>query len=165
LFNDGDISQPQTIAFSGTAAFNESSMKTPFPEYDIFAAKTEAAWSVLQRQHAGRLSSAEVDHLFACFVFGLTSPIYADREPRLHFEVCRALVAIKLPPERAEAALRAVPEPTQPWIENAYQLIEDQGAKIGRALQETAPNLKDISAAEAGSTGSGRLDNSEDTAQ
>jgi hypothetical protein len=165
LFNDGDISQQPTSGSRGMAAIIESAMKTPFPEYDVFAAKAEAAWSVLQRQYADRLSSAEVDHLFACFVFGLTSLIYADREPRLHFEVCRALVAIKLPPERAEAALRAIPEPTQPWIENAYQLIEDQGAKIGRALQEDAPNLKDISAAEPGSTGLGRLGNSEDTAQ
>jgi hypothetical protein len=165
LFSGGDISQQPISASRGTAAIIESSMKTPFPEYDVFAAKAEAAWSVLQQQYADRLSSAEVDHLFACFVFGLTSPIYADREPRLHFEVCRALVAIKLPPERAEAALRAIPEPTQPWIENAYQLIENQGAKIGYALQETAPNLKDISADEARSTGSGRLGNSEDTAQ
>jgi hypothetical protein len=140
-------------------------MKTPFPEYEVFATKAEAAWDVLQRQYADRLTSAEVDHLFACFIYGLTSPIYAKREPSLHFDVCRALVAIKLPPEQAEAALRAVPEPTQPWTGNDYRLIENQGAKIGYALQETASNLKDISAGEARSMGSGRLDNSEDTAQ
>jgi hypothetical protein len=165
LFNGGDISQQPTGASRGTAAVIESSMKTPFPEYEVIAAKAEAAWGVLQRQYADRLTSAEVDHLFACFIYGLTSPIYAEREPSLHFEVCRALVAIKLPPERAEAALRTVPEPTQPWAANAYQLIEDQGAKIGHALQEKASNLKDTSAPAARSAGLGRLGNSEDTAQ
>jgi hypothetical protein len=165
LFDGGDISQQPTSASRGVTAIYKSSMKTPFPEYEVFAAKAEGAWGVLQRQYADRLTSAEVDHLFACFVFGLTSPIYAQREPSLHFDVCRALVAIKLPPERAEAALRAIPKPTQPWIENAYQSIENQGAKIGHALQEKAPNFKEISADEARSPGSGRLGHSEDTAQ
>ncbi|WP_274857779.1 hypothetical protein [Sinorhizobium meliloti] len=68
-------------------------MDNQFPEAEFFAPKVEAAWSALQLQYAGRISESEIDHLFACFVMGLTTPDYAEQEPTLHFELCRALVA------------------------------------------------------------------------
>lgn len=117
------------------------------------------AWTALQRQYASRVTDAEIDHLFACFVLGLTSPAYAEREPALHFDLCRALVAVKLPPERTHAALHAVPEFTQPWIASACALIESQGAKIGRALQDKTVS-EGFSPAEAAAPAG--LGNSED---
>lgn len=111
-------------------------MDIQFVEIEVFAPKVEAAWATLQGQYANRISGAELDHLFACFVLGLTSPAYGEGEPVFHFDLCRALVAVNLPPERAEAALYTVPEPTQPWIACAYQLIEKHGAKIGSSLPD-----------------------------
>lgn len=115
-----------------------------FPEIEVFAPRAEAAWNALQRQYASRISAAELDHLFACFVLGLTSPAYGEGEPVFHFDLCRALVAGNLPPERTEAALHAVPESTQPWVASAYQLVEKQGAKIGASLREKTNDFDDF---------------------
>lgn len=115
-------------------------MDIQFVEIEVFAPKAEAAWATLQGQYASRISGAELDHLFACFVLGLTSPAYGEGEPAFHFDLCRVLVAANLPPERVEAALHTVPTPTQPWIASAYQLIEKQGAKIGSSLREKTRN-------------------------
>ena len=124
-------------------------MDIQFAEIEVFAPKAEAAWAALQRQYASRISAAEIDHLLACFVLGLTTPAYGEGEPALHFDLCRALVAISLPPERTEAALHSVPEPTQPWVASAYQLIEKQGAKVGLSLRDKTRNFEDFFAAQA----------------
>ncbi|ESW64731.1 hypothetical protein NKI32_22000 [Mesorhizobium sp. M0761] len=124
-------------------------MDIQFAEIEVFAPKAEAAWAALQRQYASRISAAELDHLLACFVLGLTSPACGEGDPGFHFDLCRALVAVNLPPERTEAALHAVPEPTQPWVASAYQLIEKQGAKVGLSLREKTRNFEDFLATEA----------------
>jgi hypothetical protein len=124
-------------------------MDIQFAEIEVFAPKAEAAWAALQRQYASRISGAELDHLLACFVLGLTSPACCEGDPGFHFDLCRAVVAINLSPERTEAALHTVPEPTQPWVASACQLIEKQGAKIGLSLRETTGNFKDFLAVEA----------------
>ncbi|TIX90785.1 hypothetical protein [Rhizobium sp. P44RR-XXIV] len=138
-------------------------MDIQFPEFEIFAPKVELAWTALERQYAGRITGAELDHLFACLVFGLTSPAYAAREPALHFDVCRALVAMKLPADRADTALHTVPEPTQPWVEGAREQVESQAARMGRMLQEIH-NFNDDTAADADQSALSRSDNSEDKA-
>ncbi len=138
-------------------------MDIQFPEFEIFAPKVELAWTALERQYAGRILGAELDHLFACLVYGLTSPAYAEREPALHFEVCRILVATKLPAERADAALHTVPEPTQPWVESTREQVESQAARMGRMLQEMH-SFTDDAAADAGLSGLGRPGNSEEKA-
>jgi hypothetical protein len=144
-------------------SIRETPMSMQFPEFELFGPKVEAAWAALQRQYADRITGAELDHLLACLVFGLTSPAYGDQEPALHFNVCRALVAMKLPPDRTEAALHAVPEPTQPWLASACALIESQGAKIARTLQEKTSNLEDLSTAKANAA-TGSLGKNEENA-
>lgn len=138
-------------------------MDTQFSGFEIFAPKVEVAWTALQRQYASRLTGAEFDHLFACLVFGLTSPAYAEREPALHFDICRALVAMKLPPDRADAALHAVPEPTESWVLSAREQIESQAVRMGHTLLELH-NFNDDTAAEADTSALGRSDNSEEKA-
>lgn len=138
-------------------------MDTQFPEFEVFAPKVEVAWTALERQYASRISGAELDHLFACLVFGLTSPAYAEREPALHFNICRALVALKLPPDRVAGALHTVPEPTQPWVVSAREQVESQAARMGRMLQEMH-NFNDDLAADADPSALGRPANSEDKA-
>ncbi len=139
-------------------------MDIQFPEFEIFAPKIELAWTALQQRYASRLSGAEVDYLFACLVFGLTSPAYGEGEPLFHFDLCRAFVAMKLPPDRADAALHAVPELTQPWVETVREQLESQAAKMGRVLQEMQ-NFNDDTAADAGPSALGRpVDNEEKAA-
>lgn len=126
------------VGLSGSLSIRdlESPADIRFAEIEIFAPNAEMAWTALQRQYASRVTDAELDHLFARFVLGLTSPAYADAEPSVHFEICRALVGLKLPPERARAALHTVPEPTEAWVEGAFESVELQGAKMGQALAE-----------------------------
>jgi hypothetical protein len=138
-------------------------MTMQFPEFELFGPKVEAAWTALQRQYGDRITGAELDHLFARLVLGLTSPAYGDQEPALHFNICRALVAMKLPPDRTEAALHAVPESTQPWVASAYQMIEGQGAKIGRELRK-GHDFNDEPAADAESKALSGSGSSEDKA-
>lgn len=138
-------------------------MDIQFPKFEIFVPKVEIAWTALQRQYASRLTAPELDHLFACLVFGLTSPAYAERAPALHFDVCHALVAMMLPPDRVEAALHTVPEPTQPWVVSAREQVEDQAVRMGRALQGMH-NFNDDAAADAGSSVLSRPGNSEEKA-
>ncbi|WP_237352783.1 hypothetical protein [Rhizobium leguminosarum] len=98
--------------------------------------RVEGAWTALQRQYGGQISDAEIDYFFACFVLGLTTPAFTDRDPSLHFDVCRALVLIKLPPDRADAALYSVPAPTQAGVESVSELIESKGVAMGHAVQD-----------------------------
>lgn len=133
-----------------------------FPEIEIFAPKVEAAWAALQQQYANLLTVAEVDHLLACFVLGLTSPAFADQEPDLHFEICRTLMAIKLPPERVEAALHSVPAPTQPWVESARRIIESKGVQMGSVLRQDARNTEKTTGVDANSKPTERLSNNEE---
>ncbi len=139
------------------------SMDIQFPEFEIFAPKIEVAWTALQERYASRLTGAEVDYLFACLVFGLTSPAYGEGEPLFHFDVCRTLVATKLPPDRADAALYSVPISTQTWVDTVREQLESQAAKMGRALQQ-AHNFNDDAAADAGSRVLSRPDSSEEKA-
>lgn len=109
-------------------------MSKEISEFEIICSKTDAAWAALQTQYAERLTVPEVDFLFSRLVLGLSTPFYAEREPALHFNVCGELVGRKLPPERVHAALHAVPQPSQPWVERAFDLAEEHGTKIGMAL-------------------------------
>ncbi|MCG7508223.1 hypothetical protein [Mesorhizobium retamae] len=107
----------------------------PMPQgTDAYTSKTKAAWTILSDRYAGRLTSAELDHLFACFVLGLTTPAFGEAEPARHFEVVRKLVALQVPPERTQAALHEIPESSAPWVEGAYASVERQGVNIGLAL-------------------------------
>ena len=103
-------------------------------DFDLFAPKAEAAWKSLNGRFASRLSDAELDHLYAVFIYGLTAPSYADREPIAHLQICRALLELNLSPERAGAALHAVPDITDPWVVSACQTMERRGTEIGVAL-------------------------------
>ncbi|WP_292118991.1 hypothetical protein [Mesorhizobium sp.] len=139
------------MEFSGNHSMRRvgSATDVEFAEIEVFAPTVEASWAALQRRYADKITDAEIDHLFACFILGLTSPAYAEGEPALHFDVCRALVSTKLPPDRTEAALHAVPEPTQPWVASACDLIEKQGGKIGLSLRGKTRNFDDFLTAEA----------------
>lgn len=132
------------------------------PDIEVFIPKVEAAWAVIDKQYTGRMSSAELDHLFACFVLGLTTPHFGDNKPASHYQICQSLISIKLPPERAEAALRAVPQASQPWVESARQLIESKGATIGSALLLRAHNTEETAGENVNSNPPESLINSEE---
>jgi hypothetical protein len=141
---------------------NLASRNTP-PEIAVFAQKAAAAWDALYGRFANRVSEAEIDHLFACFIFGLTSPSYAEGEPSAHLGICRTLLELKLPPEQVHAALHEVPERTERWVENAYQSVEQQGLKIGRMLTEQNRNRENVAAAEEDTSVSVGSDKTEGT--
>jgi hypothetical protein len=102
----------------------------------MFAQKALAAWETLEARFAEQLSDVEIDHMFARFVLGLTSPIHGEDEPAIHLDICRKVLALKLTPERVDRALRAVPKPSASWVESAYETLEALGTKQGRELLE-----------------------------
>ena len=112
---------------SGQAASNDLGL-------EIFAAEVNATWSALTSRFADRLSIAELDHLFAVFILGLTSHSFGWREPRDHLEACRSLLELKMSPERARVALHAVPEAKEPWVASAYETMERRGTEMGLAI-------------------------------
>lgn len=136
--------------------------ETPPHDIEIFASKAEAAWSVIGKQYADRMTPAELDHLFACFVLGLTTPHFGEKDSRSHYEICQSLISIKLPQERTEAALHTVPQASQPWVESARQLIESKGATIGHTLLQRTHTTKETAGEDANSSPPERLVNSEE---
>ena len=102
-------------------------------EMAIFAAEVNATWSALNSRFADRISSAELDHLLAVFIFGLTSQSFGGNEPQAHLAACRSLLELKLPADRVHAALHTVPEATVPWVTAAYEAIELRG--LDKALE------------------------------
>jgi hypothetical protein len=118
-------------------------------DIQVLGLRAEAAWDVLHKKYAGRISEAEVDYLFACFVYGLTKPSFGEGDPSVHFEICKSLVSLKLPPERAHAALHAVPEPATHSASSAYEWVERKGAEMGLALASQKLNTQARSTVEA----------------
>ncbi|WP_455296844.1 hypothetical protein [Brucella pituitosa] len=106
----------------------------------LLSPKASGAWNALETRYASQISPDELDHLFALFVLGLTSPFYVNASSLEHLEACRTLMSLKLDDYRVERALRSVPATTQSWIEKAFLSIEQLGMKDGRALFEQRQN-------------------------
>ncbi|MFC0246652.1 hypothetical protein ACFOLL_10990 [Falsochrobactrum ovis] len=105
----------------------------------LLSSKASGAWNALETRYASQVTQDELDHLFALFVLGLTSPFYAEERPLAHLDACRTLMSQKLDDDRVERALRSVPTATQGWVEKAYLSIEQLGTKNGQALFEQQP--------------------------
>ncbi|MCK4207344.1 hypothetical protein J3U99_21515 [Brucella pituitosa] len=111
----------------------------------LLSPKALGAWNALETRYASQISPDELDHLFALFVLGLTSPFFEKASPSAHLDACRALMSLKLDGDRAERALRSVPITTQGWVEKAFLSIEQLGSKDGRALFEQQQNANQSS--------------------
>lgn len=120
-------------------------MNAAFPSFfysdsKLLELKARAAWRALERRYAEELTIAELDHLFALYVLGLTSPFFGDCEPNSHLEACRTLVALELTPERVEHALCSVPVASADWVSRAYRSIEQFGKHDGNGLLQQLRN-------------------------
>jgi len=116
---------------------------------EMFSAKAIAAWNALETRYGQQLSTHEVDHLFARFVFGLTQPFHGEDDPQTHLYVCRTVLALKLSPERIERTLHRVPKPSDDWIAKAFDSIEALGVKDGRALLDQLKTTRQTTKPEA----------------
>ncbi|WP_274425159.1 hypothetical protein [Chelativorans sp. YIM 93263] len=114
----------------------ESHCSNRNPEIDVFAPKAEAAWKALRGRFASKISDAEIDHFYAVFIYGLTAPSFDDDEPSAHLDICRALLELNVPPERAHDALHAIPVSKEPWVASAYKTMEHRGTEMGREIAE-----------------------------
>lgn len=119
---------------------NAVSFNDFLPDTKLFEPKALAAARALERRYASLISSDEIDHLFARFVLGLTTPVYGDGDPGVHLAACRSLLSLKLTPQRVEQVLCSVPIATKPWIEEACNAIEQFGERDGQALLKEIRN-------------------------
>lgn len=116
---------------------------------EIFADKAIAAWNALATRYGQQLTTDEIDHLFARFVFGLTQPFHGEDDPQTHLHVCRTVLALKLSPERIERTLHRVPKTSDEWIATAFDSIEALGVKDGRALSDQLKTTRSTTKPEA----------------
>lgn len=117
-------------------ATSRTTGRDPKLETEKFAGQAMSAWEILESRFASQVSTAELDHLFARFVLGLTSPFYDGDEPAIHLSICQTILALKLSPDRVDQALHSVPKPTEAWVESAFRSVESLGEKEGRKLLE-----------------------------
>lgn len=116
----------------------------PITESDpiaLLSPKALGAWNALETRYASQITRDELDHLFALFVLGLTTPFYGQGNPTAHLDMCRRLMSPKLDQDRVERALRSVPTPSQSWVEKAFLSIEHLGAKDGQSLFDQQQKL------------------------
>ncbi|NTG30084.1 hypothetical protein G6L33_22275 [Agrobacterium rhizogenes] len=100
---------------------------------DLLTGKALMAWASLQKYRDVPITEDEVNYLFASYVLGLTLPIYGERSPEDHLDACSRLLALKLDTAAIERALHTVPAPTQPWVETAYDRVEQFGSRDAQA--------------------------------
>lgn len=120
-----------------------ASVLPPLSRVELLKPKVAAVWSALEARYAEEITGGEVDHLLACYVFGLTTPLYGTDNPAVHFAICCDLVEAVLPQERADRALTATPAITQSWVGNAFQSVEQLGRKDGAALLAAMPSVSE----------------------
>ena len=94
----------------------------------VSAAKT------LEKRYGNSVPTAKQDVLLAHYLYGLTAVVHAGDAPAVHLAAVRSYLEQLIPAERVAAALQAVPEEGDAWLENTLQRVEAIGEKQGHAL-------------------------------
>ncbi|KAB2726423.1 hypothetical protein [Brucella anthropi] len=142
-------------------------MNAAFPSFmysdpKLLEPKALAAWRALEGRYSEELSSPEIDHLYALYILGLTIPFFGHREPMKHLDACRALLHLRLTPERSERALTEVPTASVDWVHKAFLSIEQLGSRDGHALLDGLRNpTPTINETDSPGTGTGDETNEE----
>ena len=106
----------------------------------LLSSKASGAWNALETRYASQVTQDELDHLFALFVLGLTSPFYAEERPLAHLDACRTLMSQKLDDDRVERALRSVPTATQGWSKRPICRLNSWAPKTGKPCSNSSRN-------------------------
>ncbi|WP_027164810.1 hypothetical protein [Mesorhizobium sp. WSM3224] len=94
----------------------------------------ESASRTLEKRYGNSVPLANQDILLAHYLYGLTAVVHAGDAPAAHLAAVRAYLLRLIPQERVTAALQAVPEAGDAWLENALDRVEAVGEKQGQAL-------------------------------
>ncbi|MCY1304476.1 hypothetical protein D9M70_542340 [compost metagenome] len=100
----------------------------------LLSPKALGAWRALETRYALQITRDELDHLFALYMLGLTTPFYGEVSSQVHIDACRVVLALALDEDRVDRALRNVPPATHSWVEKAFLSIEHLGAKDSQSL-------------------------------
>ncbi|MEZ2333258.1 hypothetical protein AB6802_26345 [Mesorhizobium sp. RCC_202] len=94
----------------------------------------ESASKTLEKRYGNSVPLAKQDVLLAHYLYGLTAVVHAGDAPAIHLAAMRSYLERLIPAERVAAALQAVPEPGDAWLENTLARVEAIGEKQGHAL-------------------------------
>ncbi|TPL01843.1 MULTISPECIES: hypothetical protein [unclassified Mesorhizobium] len=94
----------------------------------------ESASRTLEKRYGNGVPLAKQDMLLAHYLYGLTAVVHAHGAPAAHLAAVRSYLERLIPPERVAAALQAVPEAADAWLENTLDRVEAIGEKQGHAL-------------------------------
>jgi len=94
----------------------------------------ESASRTLEKRYGNGVPLAKQDILLAHYLYGLTAVVHAGDEPAVHLAAVRSYLERLISKERVAAALRAVPEEGDAWLENTLDRVEAIGEKQGHAL-------------------------------
>lgn len=98
-------------------------------EFEFMKVRARSVGEALNERYGSRLPEGERDYLFACYVFGLTAPLFTDSERQLRLEGCQTLLLTQLSAERSAGALSFVPNNSPDWADRAYQAAEQLGVR------------------------------------
>ncbi|TPI16500.1 hypothetical protein FJW06_04630 [Mesorhizobium sp. B4-1-3] len=94
----------------------------------------ESASRTLAKRYGDGVPLAKQDMLLAHYLYGLTAVVHAHDAPAAHLAAVRSYLERLIPPERVAAALQAIPEAGDVWLENTLDRVEAIGEKQGHAL-------------------------------
>ncbi|TPJ24616.1 hypothetical protein [Mesorhizobium sp. B2-7-2] len=94
----------------------------------------ESASRTLEKRYGNGVPLAKQDMLLAHYLYGLTTVVHAHDAPAVHLAAVRSYLERLIPTERVAAALQAVPEAGDAWLENTLDRVEAIGEKQGHAL-------------------------------
>jgi len=114
----------------------------------------ESAARTLEKRYGNGVPLAKQDALLAHYLYGLTAVVHAGDEPAVHLAAVQSYLERLIPKERVAAALRAVPEEGDSWLENTLDRVEAIGEKQGHALLARGADVIPFSSRHASAAGS-----------
>jgi hypothetical protein len=98
-------------------------------EFEFMKVRALSVGEALNERYRARLPEGERDYLFACYIFGLTEPLFKSSERQLRLEACMGLLLTQLSAERSAKALSFMPDNSPDWADRAYQAAEQLGIR------------------------------------
>src|SRR5207244_7548258 len=99
----------------------------------------ESASRTLEKRYGNGVPQAKQDVLLAHYLYGLTAVVHAGDAPAAHLAAVRSYLERLIPKERVAAALRAVPEEDDVWLENRLDRVEAIGENRAMRCWRAAP--------------------------
>ncbi|MCO6180803.1 hypothetical protein [Ciceribacter sp. RN22] len=104
--------------------------------FDRLEQKARATEAMLRQRSSAQLRAAEVDLVFAHYLYGLVTSVMGDASPEFRLGMVRHLGGLVLPVEAVTAALHTVPPTGEGACARMLPVAEQAGRRDGDAIRE-----------------------------